>query len=230
MELKNKRVVITGASTGIGFAIAEMFIENWAEVFVLGLHKPNLKCTFIQTDISNENQIIEALKQIDSFDILINNAGIWILNKVEKMNTEDLDSMININLKWPFLTCKYSIPKLKDWACIVNISSMLWHKASPSCSVYSMTKAWINLLTQTLALELAERKIRVNAIAPWWVNTPIWTKIFWDNAEEIVKEEVEDLPLKRLWNPKEIAHTAKYIVENDFITWSIVTVDWGESL
>lgn len=231
MQIKNKVAVITWASSGIWNSIAKMLVSSGAKVYVLGQNKPeNLDCIFIKTNIWQEQEIIQSLSQINFLDILINNAGIWKLWNVADFETKDLDDSININLKWTFWTCKYSIPKIKDGWCIINISSMTAKKAFASCAVYSMTKAGINILTQTMALELVSRKIRVNAISPWAVNTPIWDKIYGEGKEQILEEEVKLLPLGRMWKTEEIANAVRFVIENDFMTGTILDIDGWESL
>ena len=229
MKLKNKTVLITGGSTGIGKAIAEEFIKKEANIIVLGINKPEYKCDFHKVNIGKEEQIKSALQNINSIDILINNAGIFLGDTIENTSSSDLNIIIDINIKGLFWVCKYSIPKIQKGGCIINIGSISGVKPRPGTSVYSFTKAAVINLTKALALELAEKDIRVNCINPGAVDTPIWEKSANSKEEALkdLKEAAAKYPLRRPGKPEEIAHTAIFLAENDFITGALIAVDGG---
>jgi len=166
MDLKNKIVLLTGASTGIGKSIAKSFLEKGAKVTVLGLHKPEFCSEFHKVDVSKEDEIISALSQIKKIDILINNAGVTKIATITETSNEILDEMFNINFKGLFWMSKHSIPKVNDGGCIINIGSLAGLKSFEGYGIYCATKSAVISLTKTLALELANQKIRANCIAP----------------------------------------------------------------
>jgi len=232
VNIKNKTVLVTGGSTGIGKAIAEAFIAKGTKVIVFGLNKPQYSCEFYKVDVSKENEIKSALSKIKSLDILVNNAGIFTGSLVEETNMNDFDEEMNINFKGTFMTCKYSIPKINKGGCIINISSILGINPRAEASVYSASKAAIISLTKSLALELANKPIRVNSIAPGVIDTPIWQKgvSSREEGEKDLKESASKHPLKRSGKPEEIAHATIFLAENDFTTGAILAVDGGATI
>ena len=136
--------------------------------------------------------------------------------------------MIDINFKGLFWVCKYSLPKLKSGGCIINISSLAGIKSFEGLGVYCATKAAVISLTKTLALELKDKKIRSNSIAPGIIETEIWEKMYGNKGKSMLNEFKESTLVKRAGKPEEIAHAAIFLVENEFITGSIVNVDGGE--
>ena len=122
---------------------------------------------------------------------------------------------------------KYSIPKLNKKGCIINLSSVRGLKGCAGIGIYSATKAAVINLTETLAQELAECKIRVNCIAPGFVNTAIWKKEYGARADKVRKEMEKLTLLKRSATAEEIAHTAVFLCENEFIDGSTIVIDGG---
>ncbi|HIH14350.1 MAG TPA: SDR family NAD(P)-dependent oxidoreductase [Candidatus Nanoarchaeia archaeon] len=232
MNLKNKTALITGGSSGIGKAIARAFIEKGAKVIIFGINKPDYNCEFYHVDVSKEEQIKKALNNIKSLDIVINNAGIFKGKLVEKTTAEELNEVLDIDFKGAFLVCKHSIPKLNKGGCIINISSILGIAPRAEASVYSASKAAVISLTKALALELANKSIRVNSIAPGIIDTPIWEKFAGSKEEgdKDMKESSSHHPLKRAGKPEEIAHAAIFLAENEFTTGIILPVDGGATI
>lgn len=228
MDLQDKIVILTGASTGIGKGIAEALLAKNAKVIVFGRHRPQNCSSFYKVDVSNERQIIAALSKIEKIDILINNAGIVNDATIENTTNEMLDAMINVNFKGVFWMMKHSIPRLNDGGCIISISSTCGVKGLPFAGVYSATKAAVIRLTESLAQELASRRIRVNTIASGVVDTELWVKRFGDNYKEVLKGVEASTLLKRSAKPEEIAHTVIFLCENDFVDGETIVVDGGE--
>ena len=232
MNLKNKIVLITGGSTGIGESIARSFLKLGAKIIVFGIHKPNYKAEFFKVDISNEGQIRKALTSISKIDIIINNAGIARILSLKDTTTEILNEIFDINFKGIFWICKHSLSKIRDRGCIINISSIAGIKSFADYGAYCASKAAVISFTKTLALELAPRKIRANCIAPGIIDTPIFSKMFKskNQAKKQLEEWIEEVPLKRLGRSEEIAHTAIFLVENEFVNGIVLSVDGGESI
>ncbi len=230
MDLKKKNVLITGASTGIGKSIAELFLDKEAKIIVFGLNKPELNVDFYKVDITKENEIKSALSKIKKIDVLINNAGIAKIAKIEETSSQIFDDIINVNFKGLFLMSKYSIPKISDNGCIINISSIAGLKSYEGYGVYCATKSAVISLTKTLALELSKNKIRANCIAPGIIDTEIWEKMYGKNGRKELKSEEKFVLLKRYGKPEEIAKTAVFICENDFLNGQTIAVDGGETI
>ena len=232
MKLKGKTALIIGGSTGIGRAIAQRFIEEGAKVIVFGINKPDYDVEFYKVDVSNEEEIKQALKKANKIDVLVNNAGIFKGHLVEQTKTKELDEVIDINFKGVFLVCKHSIPKINKGGCIINISSILGINPRKETAVYSATKAAVMILTKSLALELANKSIRVNCIVPGVIDTPIWGKYAGSEEEgkKDLKESAAQHPLKRAGKPEEIAHAAVFLAENEFTTGAILPIDGGATI
>jgi NAD(P)-dependent dehydrogenase (short-subunit alcohol dehydrogenase family) len=228
LNLKDKIVLLTGASTGIGKGIARAFLKKQAKVIVFGQHKPDYCSRFYKVDIGNEKQIISALSEIKRIDILINNAGIAKDAKIVDTSNEALDEMININFKGVFWMAKHSIPRMRDKGCMVNISSLCGFKSFPGIGIYSATKAAVISLTQTLAQELSPRGIRVNSIAAGVVDTHMWKKRFGSGAKQILRDIGNSTLVKRCAKPEEMAHAVIFLCENDFMDGTAMVVDGGE--
>lgn len=230
MELKGKTVLLTGASTGIGKSIAKSLLGKEANVIVFGLHKPEFCSEFHKVDVSNEDDIISALSRIEKIDVLINNAGVAKIATITETSNEILDEMFNVNFKGLFWMSKHSIPKLNENACIINISSLAGLKSFEGYGIYCATKSAVISLTKTLALELASRKIRANCIAPGIIDTDIWDKMYGGEGEKNLKENEKYVLLKHSGKPEDIAKTAIFLCENDFIDGETILVDGGEKV
>lgn len=228
MEIKNKKVLITGGSTGIGRAMALEFIKRGAKVTILGLNKPKYNCDFHKADISKEDEIKKALEKINSIDILINNAGIAKIAKLGDTSTKIMNEMIDVNFKGLFWTCKYSMPKINSGGCIVNISSLAGINSFEGYGIYCATKAAVISLTKTLAIELKDRKIRANSIAPGIIETEIWEKMYGYKGKSILNEFKKETLASRAGRPEEIAHAAVFLIENEFINGTVLSIDGGE--
>jgi len=159
MELKNKIVLLSGASTGIGKAIARSLLKRKAKVVVFGQHKPAFSTKFYKVDIGDESQVVSAMSGIKRIDILINNAGSVADAEITGTSNKMLDDMLNVNFKSVFWMSKHSIPKLSRGGCIINISSLLGLRSFPGSGVYAAAKAAVISLTETLAQELAGRSV-----------------------------------------------------------------------
>ena len=248
--LKNKNVLITGASRGIGKAIAIRFAEEGANVAIN--YVGNLKaaeetqeqCTkfginaiTIKADMSNELEIIsmveKSIENLGSIDILVNNAAIQ--NKVasHERTTINFDSTIAVNLRGPFICSREIIKHFiqRNYSgIIINISSPHEIIPKPGYIDYAISKAGMTNLTRTLALEYAEKGIRVNSIVPGAVITDINSN--WINDPEKKRKVESHIPLLRAGTPEEIAPMVVFIASEDssYITGASIYVDGGASL
>ena len=245
MMLKNKVALITGSSRGIGKATALLFAKEGATVVVNYLKSKTeadevvnmikeigSEAIAMQCDISDENQVKEMVdaitKKFGRIDILVNNAGIVFDIPFFEKTTKEWKRTLEVNLMGSVFCCKYVALEMKKnnaKGAIVNISSTnAINSFHPDSIDYDISKAGINMLTQDLAIELAP-SIRVNAVAPGWVNTEMNANL----PEEYVKKETQKIYVRRFAEPEEIAKAIVFLASDDasFITGSILKVDGG---
>lgn len=243
---ENKTAVVTGGNSGIGFATAKELVAQGARVLITG-RKQNLVdaaakeigATGIVSDQSNlkdiDTLVAKAKGQFSKVDILLINAGIFALTPLESITTEgQFDSIIDINFKGAFFTLQKFLPILKEGSSVIFVSSSNSYASMPNTAVYSASKAAINSLTRVAAYELAPKGIRVNAVCPGPVTTPIFGKI--GLPEEAVNQMAgaiqHRVPLKRFGTSEDIAKLVAFISSDDasFITGSEYVIDGGINL
>lgn len=240
-RLENKVAIITGAGAGIGRGIALNFAREGAKVVVAdrsqeGQETVKLitdaggKAVFIQTDISQMDQVeLMVKKAVDEFgalDILVNNAGIFPFKPFEEMAEADWDLVLGVNLKGTYFCISKALKLMKEGAKIVNISSIASVIGFAGLSHYCASKSGMNGLVRALALELAPKKININAIAPGAIDTPGANAI---SNEEIKKQTISQIPLARMGEPEDIANAALFLASDEasYITGQVLVVDGG---
>lgn len=246
MKLKNKVAIITGGTSGIGFAIAKLFSEQGARIVIASDKSNNSNdiaksissdCLFIQTDVREESQvnklISETIKKFGKLDILVNSAGVYYFSQsdVTQMPTPDFDSIMNINFKGVFLTTKFAIPELlKTKGNIINISSSLGIVPEKESAIYCASKSAVIMFSKAIALQFPEKGLRVNSVCPGPIDTPMLRRVFPEKKE--YDEYLELNPMKRAGTPKEVAELALFLAGDDakYITGGVYTIDGGESL
>ena len=209
-----KNIIITGASSGIGKAIAQKLKDE--NLFLSARRELELN-NYFPFDLGNcENckaLIDKALEYFDNkIDVLINCAGQYIYNPIEKTCIREVDYLINLNFKSPYILSSLVIPHMKknNWGRIINIGSISAMVGEANASLYSATKGALSSLTRALALEVAQNNITVNQINPGWVETPLT-----DVLSEDEKQEVIDVtPQKRFIEPSEIASLCEYLISD----------------
>ncbi|MCL1815431.1 MAG: 3-oxoacyl-[acyl-carrier-protein] reductase [Treponema sp.] len=241
MKLENKKALITGASRGIGKAIAERFTAEGAEVWGLSTREPEDlpsraekaggKLHWISADLGEletlEPIIEKALKESGGFDILVNNAGITRDNLSFRMGLEDFRKVLDINLSTAFIIARTVGRDMirKKAGSIINMSSVSGLHGNGGQANYAASKAALVGLSKSLARETASRNVRVNAIAPGFVTTDM-TAVLPDKVKETMLEQI---PLKRMGMPEDIAAAALFFASDDsaYITGQVLTVDGG---
>lgn len=244
-KLKNKVALITGGDSGIGKATALLFAKEGADIIIAYLSETkdakqtqkevetySRKCTLIKGDLGKENhckKVIEtAIKNHKKIDIIVNNAGLhWEAESIEDISTEQLSKTFQNNFFSYFWITKYAMPYLKKGASIINTSSVTAYRGSPKLIDYSATKGAIISFTRSLSANLIEKGIRVNAVAPG----PIWTPLISSSFKPKKNSEFgSDSPMKRAGMPNEVAPSFLFLATDDssFISGQVLHPNGGE--
>ena len=230
MNFEEKTVLVTGGSSGIGKAICEEFYNKGATVIVFDIIESDSKFDYYNVDITKESDIQTALNSISRVDILVNCAGIYIQKYIEDTTSEELDKIIDTNLKGTYLVTKNVLPLIKqNKGNIINISSGLGIAPELTSPAYCMTKSGIIMLTKCLAQQLAEENIRVNAVLPGPIDTPLLRNSLTTDAE---LEEYKNLnPMKKIGAPEDVANVVLFLASDlaKYVTGGLYSVDGGES-
>lgn len=244
-NLKGKKVLITGGTKGIGLAIAEEFLSLGAEIFITArngelinkkLNEWKIKgfhALGFAIDISTTEGKLKLFEEIannwKSFDCLINNVGTNVRKKTIEFTEEEYMKVFNTNMFSTFEISRlsYNYLKTSNRASIVNITSVAGLTHLRTGSPYGMTKAAIDQLTRNLSVEWAADGIRVNSIAPWYIQTPLVEKLM-ENTN-YVKEILQRTPMKRIGKPEEVASLAAFLCMDkaSYITGQTIAVDGG---
>lgn len=241
--LKGKRVIITGAGSGIGKAIARKFAEAGSLIAVCDINGEAAQLTTkeieiigakavpYQVDVGNFEEVEQTVEKIiqalGAIEILINNAGITKDTLLLRMKEIDFDSVIRVNLKGTFnftRACAKYLLKAK-WGRIINISSVIGEMGNIGQSNYAAAKAGIIGFTKSIAKELAGRNITVNAVAPGFIKTPLTEKL----PENVIQEYLKQIPLGREGTPEDVANLCLFLASENasYITGQVIRVDGG---
>jgi NAD(P)-dependent dehydrogenase (short-subunit alcohol dehydrogenase family) len=249
-RMQGRRVVLTGAAANIGAATAELLVAEGASL-VIGDIDPRAGQTaerlaaggaaasFVQTDVSDGDAMRELFRQaaerMGGIDVIINNAGVQRSSPITEMTDEDWDLHMRVNARSCFLAAKHGVPHLRSGSspCIVNMASVGGFKAPAGLSAYSASKGAIIAFTRTLSSELGPEGIRVNCVAPGWVDTPFNDPI----VAHMGGREAQDaavragVPLQRQGSPAEIAEAMLFLASDasSFMTGHALVIDGGAS-
>jgi NAD(P)-dependent dehydrogenase (short-subunit alcohol dehydrogenase family) len=244
-KLENKVAVVTGGTTGIGLATAKLYRAEGAEVVVTGRDpatlaraREELQGSLViaadQSSLADIDKLVgEVKKRHDKIDVLFVNAGIAQFRPFSDVDEAFFDKIIDVNLKGAFFTVQRFAPILRDGASVVLNTSVVDEKGLANTAVYSASKAGLRSLARTLSTELLPRKIRVNAVSPGPIKTPIIGKLGLDQASLSAIEDqfASMVPMKRVGDAEEVARVALFLASSDssFVLGSEIAVDGGLS-
>ena len=239
-SLKNKNIIVTGASGGIGNSIVEKLHVNGANILATGTRVEKLEelkkkfnnIKILKFDISQHEKIEEFINYATeelggSLDCIVNNAGITKDNLTIRMSLEEWTNVIDVNLTSTFLMCKYSIKKMlkNKSGKIINITSVVGHTGNVGQANYTASKAGIVAMSKSLAIEYAKKNINVNCISPGFINTAMTDKIDEKYKEAIIAK----IPSNRLGKPEDIANAVTFLGSDhsDYINGETIHVNGG---
>lgn len=237
-----KTVIVTGGSRGIGAAIVKELAkdgynvvlnynnsEEAAKQIQKELEEKNIKIEIFKADVSKREEVKKLVKftleKYKNIDVLINNAGIDQIKPFMDITDEEWNNIMQVNLNSVFYCSQEVLENMihNKKGCIINISS-IWGRIGASCEVhYSASKAAIDGLTKALAKEMGPSNIRVNSVAPGIIETEMNK----DLSGEDLKEIINQIPLGRIAKPEEVVKSIKWLIEDEYITGQIISVDGG---
>lgn len=245
--LKEKKILVTGGTRGIGRSIAQTFAKNGAHVIILGTNEekaqetvadlkqlavdPEQKFDYKLVNLSQHQQVIEVLESIEkswgALDVVVNNAGITRDNLLMRMSEQDWNEVLDVNLKSIFSVCHHVIKSMLKArrGKIINISSVIGLTGNPGQVNYSASKFGVVGFTRSLAIEVAKRGICVNCIAPGFIATDMTADLTEAQKEEILRK----IPMQKLGTAHDIAQAALFLASSmsDYVTGQVITVDGG---
>lgn len=245
-NLSGKKTLITGATKGIGKAIAEEFLQLGSEIFIVARNEKEidaclaswkqkgLRASGISADVTDKKDRKRIFSTIEKdwrdFDFLINNVGANIRKKALEYSDEEYDKLIGTNMTSVFEMCRLAHPFLRksNSACIVNLASVAGLTALRTGAIYAMAKAALIQLTRNLAFEWAP-DIRVNVVAPWYIRTPMAETVL--KNQEYLDAVLSRTPMKRIGEPAEVAAVVAFLCmpASSYVTGECIAVDGGFS-
>ena len=246
MRLKNKIAIVTGGGSGFGAGIVKKFIHEGAKVVIADINFENAKKVAMDTggfaievDVSNslsfKNMVDKTLEKFGKIEIMVNNAGITHLpNSMENISEAEFDKIFAVNSKSVFFSAKYLVPKMTSigGGNILNVASTAGISPRPNLSWYNATKGWMISATKAMAIELASKRIRVNALAPVAGETPLLKSFMGGDTPEKREKFLSTIPIGRFSTPNDMGNAACFLCseEASMITGVVLQVDGGRCI
>jgi len=245
-KMKDKVAVITGGNSGIGLATAKAFVREGAKVALFGRDADTLESAVAElgdaaiavrgdvTQIEDLDRLFETVEsEFGRIDVLFVNAGVAQVRPIDQVNQEHFDLIFNVNVKGAYFTVQKALPLLSSSASIILNTSIANQTGNANFSVYSASKAALRSLARTLSADLVDRGIRVNAISPGPIETPIYGRLGLPEEAigEMADQFISQVPLKRFGSPDEIASGVLFLASADssFVLGHELVVDGGMS-
>ena len=239
INFRNKKILITGATGGIGNALVKKFVSLEGNVLATGTNSEKLDAlkkefpniSVLKFDISNHQKIEEFIENVTSqlvgLDVVVNNAGITMDNLSLRMKEEEWQKVIDINLSSTFYLCKYAIKKMlkNKYGRIINITSIVGHSGNLGQSNYAASKAGIVAMSKSLAIEYAKKNITINCVSPGFIQSNMTDKII----ESIKVALTSKIPMSRLGTGEDVSNTVAFLSSDSasYITGETIHVNGG---
>ena len=246
MRLKNKIAIVTGGGSGFGAGIVKKFIQEGAKVVVADINLENAEKVAmdsggfaVEVDVSNslsfKNMVDKTLEKFGKIEIMVNNAGITHLpNSMENISEAEFDKIFAVNSKSVFFSAKYLVPIMTSngGGNILNVASTAGISPRPNLSWYNATKGWMISATKAMAIELASKRIRVNALAPVAGETPLLKSFMGGDTPEKREKFLSTIPIGRFSTPDDMGNAACFLCseEASMITGVVLQVDGGRCI
>ncbi len=239
INFSNKKIIITGATGGIGNELVKKFITLGGNVLATGTNEKKLEdlkknytsLEILRFDISKQSEIENFIEQAQSklkgLDILVNNAGITLDNLSLRMKNDEWQKVIDVNLSSTFYICKYGLKKMlkNKFGRIINITSIVGHTGNIGQANYTASKAGIIAMSKSLAIEYAKKNITINCVSPGFIQTNMTDQI----NEEIKKSLMTRIPMNRLGNGEDVSNSVAFLASEaaSYITGETIHVNGG---
>ena len=232
--MTNRTAVVVGGASGIGRAVAHALAADNCRVTVADRNAEGARVvaselgdphTAATVDVTDEDTVRALFEQADALDVVVNTAGYSGVGLITDLAVEDFRSVVDVCLTGAFLVIKHGAPRLRDGGALVSISSLNARQPATAMSAYCAAKAGLSMLTEVAALELAPRGIRVNAVAPGFVHTPLTEPA--TQIPGVLEEYLENTPLGRAGTPEDIAEAVVFLCKATWLTGEVLDLNGG---
>ena len=232
--MTNRTAVVVGGASGIGRAVAHALAADNCRVTVADRNTEGARAvatelgdphTAATVDVTDEDTVRAVFEQADALDVVVNTAGYSGVGLITDLAVEDFRSVVDVCLTGAFLVIKHGAPRLRDGGALVSISSLNGRQPAAAMSAYCAAKAGLSMLTEVAALELAPRGIRVNAVAPGFVHTPLTEPA--TQIPGVLEEYLENTPLGRAGTPEDIAEAVVFLCKATWLTGEVLDLNGG---
>jgi len=232
--MTNRTAVVVGGASGIGRAVAHALAADNCRVTVADRNAEGARVvaselgdphTAATVDVTDEDTVRALFEQADALDVVVNTAGYSGVGLITDLAVEDFRSVVDVCLTGAFLVIKHGAPRLRDGGALVSISSLNARQPATAMSAYCAAKAGLSMLTEVAALELAPRGIRVNAVAPGFVHTPLTEPA--SQIPGVLEEYLENTPLGRAGTPEDIAEAVVFLCKATWLTGEVLDLNGG---